>query len=170
MGFGGHLRNGFEMAMKNLPANQSSKMKVFVEDDFGIPKNTIMSFEKLRALNDIDAVVCATSPPCVSVAPFADKHKIPMIGIGSAPEISRGHSHSVAMWPLPETLAKESTKEAMRRGYKNIVIVSSIQDAMLAWRDAVLKENNGQLKILIDEEVLPEERDLKFWVITVLSG
>ncbi len=126
------IRNGTLMAARNL-ANRC-KVELVFEDDQLQQSRSVASFYKLTSFDKIDALIVFSSGSGKAIAPLADTAKIPVIAIASDAAVSRGKKFTFNHWVTPESQAKLLVPEALRRGYKKIVIVSSEHDGTLAAR------------------------------------
>lgn len=154
------MKNGAEMAYASLSDELHSSLKLIYEDDALIPKQTISAFRKLSSQYTISAIINAGSGPGSALAPIAEKMKIPVIAVATDMNVSKDRDYIMNMVTTPAQMAETMHAEAIRRGYKNIASVTTANE----WGNAVKEafdKSNTTLKVILDEEFLPTDRDFK---------
>ncbi|MCI5065658.1 ABC transporter substrate-binding protein, partial [bacterium] len=163
------IRNGMLLSYDHLPAEVRSKLELVFEDDGLKPKSTIAAYRKLAASGDLDVVVTASSGTSNALAPLTENDKRPLIAIATDPKVVAGRSYAVNFWVTPEEQARVGVQEALKRGYRRIARISTIQDAMLSLKNHFDEEVGDRIKVVLDEEYPAEIKDFRPY-ITKLKG
>ncbi|MCB0358500.1 MAG: ABC transporter substrate-binding protein [Bdellovibrionales bacterium] len=168
MEVGAACRNGIEMALDELPPELRSKLRVVYEDDQMQPMNTVSAFRKLQATGELDAAIGFASNTSKAIAPLAESARIPLIAIASDPEIAAGRSYAFNLWVTPAEESRVLLEEMKRRGIRRIARVVSIQNGILAMRDAFDRLNEKKdVDVVLDEEFSLEDRDFRSFLLRV---
>lgn len=155
------VRNGMLLAAKKLPPEVRSRIRIIFEDDSMDPMRSIAAFNKLLATDKIHILVNATSGTGNALAPLAEQKKIPFIAIASDYQVVKDRKWVVTLWVTPEEEARVAVAEAKRRGYKKIAQIASMQDGMLATKQAFEEQNQGLFQVVLSEEYSPEIKDFR---------
>ena len=154
-------RNGMKMAYQKLPADAQKRIKLIFEDDALSLRNAVAAFQKLMAVDKIDVLVTVYSGCSKAVAPLAEENKIPQLAIASDPDVVRGRKYVMNFWTPPQEEVKVALPEAVRRGYKRIARITTVQQGLLAIKSAFDCDNRGQISIVLDEEYIGDARDFR---------
>lgn len=160
--WGTTIQKAMLFAQANLPAN--NRLELLFEDDASQPKNTVTALQRLMARNKLAAVITASSGTSKAISPLVDANRIPLLAIATDPEVVRGKKYVVNFWVTPETEAALLVPEALKRGYKKIARITSNHPGTISMSNAFEGENKGQLEIVLDEEIGPEERDFRAFI------
>lgn len=147
------------VAMADQEFDISSKVEFIIEDDQFIPKNTVTAVQKLIEIDKVSGLITFGSTTSLSVADMAQQHKIPLVAIAMSEKLTENRNFVFRHVTEPVTQIALIAREMRKRAYKTIGIVAASQDATLALRDALVIE--APAKIIVNEEVLPSEADLK---------
>lgn len=73
-------KNGIELALEEINSNnylEGKSISLFIEDSKGMPVNSLSSFEKLKTVNNISAIIGPLgSSEVLSIAPKAEQRKV----------------------------------------------------------------------------------------------
>lgn len=158
--WGDAIKNGAQMAYDNLSTEQQKQIELIFEDDSMTSTRTVSAFNKLVDINNIDVVVNVSSGTANAIAPLAEQKKIPFISISSDKQISDGKKYVVSLWVTPEAEAKMAFDEAINRGYKRIVQLTTFHTGALAVRDA-FNALNDKIEVVLSEEYPYDVRDFR---------
>jgi branched-chain amino acid transport system substrate-binding protein len=161
MSIGAAIKNGIMLAYEDLDPSLRSRLELVFEDDASQSASSVSALQKLTAVNKIDVLISALSNACSALVPITERQELPFIVIAFDPSMTRNKRYAVNLWVKGEDLAQLAVKEALRRGYQNIAVVSTLHEGNLAMKKLFLEANKSQLKIVYDEEILPTERDFK---------
>jgi branched-chain amino acid transport system substrate-binding protein len=168
-GPGTSVRNGMLLAMRKLPPEDKQRIEFVFEDDQMIPKNTVAAYQRLHSVVGIKAVITFTSATSNALAPIAEADQIPHLAIGSDPAISCGKKYVMNFMVMPATEARILVPEALRRGYKRIARINTIQQGTYALRDAFDEVNQGRISLVLDEDYTPDNKDFRPFIIKLKS-
>lgn len=154
-------QNGMLMALASLPTEDSSRLAIKFEDDGLRTANSVSAFRKLVDIDKVHSIVCWSSGTCNAVAPLAEAAEIPLVAIASDSAVSKGRKFVVNFWVTPEEETRVLVPEAVRRGYRNVAIVATTQDGMLATRDAFKHQSQGQINIAYEEDFPSDFKDFR---------
>ena len=154
-------KNGIEMSHQDLPLELREKTKLIIEDDGLVTTRTVSAYRKLTSIDKVNGLICWSSTACNAIAPLAEQAEIPLVAIASDPSIARDKKYVVNFWVTPEEETKLALAEALKRGYKKIAIVHSIQDGVIACKDAFVAQNNGKIEIARTEGITADSKDFR---------
>lgn len=162
--FGDAFRKGMTLGIEKLSSQTAKRINFIYEDDGMQPKNSVSAFNKLVTTKDIDILVNVSSGTGKALAPLAEDQKLPFIAVASDARVSAGRNYVFNFWVTPEEEARVALPEALKRGYRKVARITSIQDGALAVRDAFDKENADRLALLLDEEYPLDVKDFKPYI------
>ncbi len=155
------------MGYDSLPSKIKERMHIVYEDDGLSAKNSVGVLNKLISLNEVDVVINLSSVTAKALSPITESKRIPLIAIASDATIVQGKKYAFNLWVIPEEEVKAMLPEIKKRGYKQIVRVSSLDDGSQAVKkvfDALAKD---QVEIILDEDFTPDTRDFKPFITKV---
>lgn len=155
------VKNSMLMAYEKLPSQKQSKIELLFEDDGLQPKNAVTAFNKLVSVNGAQVIINVSSGTAKAISPLAEQKKIPFLAVASDPQIVAGRKYVMNFWVSPEEETRIMLPEIVRQGYKNLARISTIQEGVLSANRAFDAQNNGKVKIAIDEEYAPDVKDFK---------
>jgi len=158
---GAATRNGMELARSGLPPEDRVRLRLAYEDDQLSPAKTVTAYRKLRDAGAADVVVNIFSGTAKAIAPVVERDRVPLIAIASDPAVVASRRYIVNLWVTPEVEAEVALSEALRRGYRRIARIVSIQDGMLAIRATFDAANAGRIELALDEEYPPDVKDFR---------
>lgn len=147
------------VARADADFDKNGGVEFLIEDDQFQPKSTVTAAQKLIELDKVAGLITFGSTTSLSVADIAQEHRVPLVAIAMSEKLTENRPFVFRHVTEPPTQISLIAAEIRRRAYESIGIVTSLQDAMLALREALLKEAPGN--IVVNEEVLPSETDLK---------
>ncbi len=160
-GLGQSLKNGIEMGLKELSADDRAKLHFSFEDDGMVQKNTISAFHKLKSIKRLDSIITFSSGTSNALVSLTERNRIPLLALASDSKVSRDKSFAFNFWVTPQTEAVVLVEEIKRRGYKAIARISTTHDGTFAINRAFDQENNGVVSILLDEDFPIEVKDFR---------
>jgi branched-chain amino acid transport system substrate-binding protein len=107
------------------------------------------------SVNKASALVVFGSGNAFALGEIAERHKVPMIALATAVNVTDGKNYTFRHLLDSERESMRVVKEVDKRGYKNVAIVTTLQDGMLALRDAFRAKS--KVSVVLDQEVLPDE-------------
>lgn len=149
------------LALDQMDDADRNRVTIFFEDDALNARMAVSAFHKLRAQHKIDVLVNLSSGTGNALAPLAEQHTIPFLAIASDPKVVSDRKYVFNFWVTPEEQARVLIPEALRRGYKNIAVITTIHDGSYAVKSAFDTLNEGQLNLAFEEEVDGQNRDFR---------
>ena len=164
------VKNAMLLALEDLPAATRSKLDLTWEDDACEPKNSISALLRLERERHLDALFNVSSGTGKALAPVAEQQHLPFLSIASDFEIASGKDYVTLLWVAPEDEVKTLIPEAVRRGYKNIARITTVQSGMLAMKTAFDALNASRLKVLLDEDYPADIKDFRSFLAKVRAN
>ena len=161
---GESVRNGIMLAYDSLPEEERAKVKLVFEDDGAKPSGAVLSFNKLTSINGADIVINPSAPTANTIAPLAERKRVPFIALASDAAVSKGRYYVFTLWVTSQQKAKAALKEALRRGYKKIALFSAEQDGCLAFKSAFELESQGKIGISLNETFELSNKDFRTYI------
>jgi branched-chain amino acid transport system substrate-binding protein len=155
------IRRSIELAAEKF--NRDSAVQFIFEDDQLQPKNTVTAAQRLLDEQKVSGLIVFGTPTSLAVAGIAEQRKVPMLAFTILEKVVAGRSYVVKHWVTSRAITALVQKEVLKRGYKKVAIVSSINDAMLALKDQFT--DNAVVEISYEAEIPREDLDFK----TVIS-
>ncbi len=161
--FGRSCRVAAELAVRELPEKEGSRVKLFIEDDGLIAARSVAAGRKLMDIDRIDALVSWSSGTALSLAPIVEQKRIPQIAIASDSAVALGRAYTFMYWVLPEREAELLYQHLVSTGKKRIAILSVTHNGVLAVRDAFLKQiaQDRVIEVVANEEVSNDVLDFR---------
>jgi branched-chain amino acid transport system substrate-binding protein len=116
--------------------------ELIFEDDKLDPKLTSTVTQKLININNVDAMISASSGSGNVVAPVTQSKKIVHIGVASDANIAKGE-YNFIHWTTPDEEARMFVEEVQRRNIKTISSISVNQQGTDAIIESVQKHLKG---------------------------
>ncbi len=158
---GAAVTGGITLALEKLPSELKDKIEIVYEDDRLDPKQTIAAYHRLCTAGKPSAVLTISSGTSKALAPLVERDQVPTVAIASDPQINGNRNWVVNFWVKPEVEAELAINEAVKRGYRKVARIVSIQDGYLSIKAAFDKYNNSRLEFVVDEEYPPDIKDFK---------
>lgn len=155
--YGEACKNGFELGLKDEGGRQ---LRVIYEDDQFDPKKTVAAFRKLVDFEHVQLVIVLGSSPAKSIAPLAERAKVPLIAWASDPSVATGRKYVVRSWARGDEEGKRIAQEAVQRGYGKLAFFSVTDDYSLSVRSGFARSIPAD-QLVIDEEVALDAQDFK---------
>ena len=155
--YGDSAKNGFELALEELGGDQ---IEVFYEDDQFIAAKTVSAFKKLVSSENVDLVVSIGSTPSNAIAPLANRRKIPLVAWASDRSVSQDRSFVVRSYPSGFAEGQRVAKEAQRRGFERVAVVTAQNDYAQSWVKGLL-HSLPEAQVLYQSELSAEVSDFK---------
>ncbi len=151
--YGTSAKNGFNLALAEFGGG---KVDVIFEDDQYTPAKTVAAFKKLVQIDRVDLIVSIASTPSNAIAPLAEAAKIPLIAWANDPKVARARSFVVISEQSAEVEGAKIAREALRRGYQSLALVTSTGDYQSAVKDGLQKV--VPTHVVFDEEMPAAEQ------------
>jgi branched-chain amino acid transport system substrate-binding protein len=161
---GESVKNGMEIGLEKISLNAREQLEFTYEDDGLAAKNSISAFQKLTSSKKLDVLVNISSGTAKVLSPLAEQNKVSFIAVASDSKVSQGKKYVFNFWITPEEEVSVAIPEALKRGYKKIARIVSLQDGALAIKSAFDKSNNGRLQVVLDEEYVGDVKDFKSYL------
>lgn len=166
---GESCRNGINLAVEDLGPELRSRIRPIFEDDGNQAVNAVSAYKKLRMERQIDVALSFFSNTSKALAPIAEADKIPLIAIASDPDVVKGKTFVFNLWVSPEGQGEALVREARRRNYKRIAVVSATQSALMVFKSVFEQKSQGNPEIVMDKEFLPDIRDFRSVILQIKS-
>lgn len=160
------VRNSIILADERYDAGNC--VQFIFEDDQLLAKNTLTVVNKFIEVNHVDGVIVYGTPTSIAVGDVIEKNKIPMIALSILSKVVQGRTHIMKHWCTAERLNQAVTLEAKKRGYRNIAIVSTQNDAMLGLRDLFVKDKVANISL--DDEYVRDNNDLRSSIAKITAS
>jgi branched-chain amino acid transport system substrate-binding protein len=147
------VKNSILLASKEN--DPSHRIEFLFEDDSYLPRNTVTAVNKFLNVDKVKGLIIFGSGGGMAVSELAERHKIPMIALATAINMTEGKQYVFRHLLDAERESMKVVAEVERRKYQSVAIVCTLQDGMLALRDAFLKK--AKVNVVLNQEVLPDE-------------
>ena len=154
-------RNGMLLAYEDLAPAEQLGIRLRFEDNAMTPALALSAFKKLVTADRARVFVAWDSTSANALAPLCEVGQHPFLAAVLDPNVSRGRNYVFSYWVRPEAIAKAQIDEAMRRGYKRIARVTGMHEGILAIRRSFDQQNNGRLRVVLDEDFPGDVRDFR---------
>ena len=159
--WGQAFKNGITLGLEELPSEIQSRLNVTYEDDALSARTAITALTRHLGSETPDVVINMSSGTGNALAPITEAKKIVLLAVASDSTISKKQKYAFNFWVTPEVESKVLNAEMKRRGYKRIAIASVIHHGAIAIQKAFDKENNGEIRVILEEDSPPDTRDFK---------
>ncbi len=117
--YGKPVKEALLLAQEEINANggiNNKKVELIFEDDGGIPKNSVSSFQKLVSVDKIQAVIGPlASHTCLATAPVAQENKVIQLSLLAAiPDLSNSGDFVFRLYPSSLIGAKFTAEQAIK--------------------------------------------------------
>ena len=169
---GNYIKGGIELALAQSPEADQKSVELLFEDDSWQPSKAVSAFNKLMS-DGAKSILVAGSSIGNTLAPLAEQKQVPLIAIGASDSgIAKGRNYAFLHWVSPEMEAQVMIAEMKRRGYKNIAIIGSQQEGIIALMNSVkseLSKANMINQLVLEELFLPTEMDFRTYIAKIGS-
>jgi branched-chain amino acid transport system substrate-binding protein len=161
--FGVIARNGVELALKDLTAEDRARIQVLYEDDGMTNIRAATAAQKLISSDEVDALMSWSSGSGLTVAGIAEAKQIPHISIASDPAVVKGRTYSFTYWPIPRDEVVILHDYLAKHGIKRVAVLTMIHNGALAIRDEFVEvaKKGGQVSVVASEEVAGDTTDFR---------
>jgi branched-chain amino acid transport system substrate-binding protein len=126
------------------------------EDDAFQPKQTLGNVNKFISQHQVQGMIVFGSSTSLAVANLAEQAHIPLIALATSDKVQQGRQYIMRLMLSVETEVSLMAAEIKRQAFRDIAIVATTQDGMLALRDGLIQR--GAAPVLLAEDVAPDER------------
>ena len=151
--------NALELAKEDL-GETKYEYKFILEDDAMEPKKVSTSTQKLINLDNVDAIVSASSGSGNVVTPMAQEAKVIHFGIGSDANIAEGEYNHIH-WTPPSEETKAWVAEAQKRGIKKIAELYVNQQGAVAIIEQLKADLTPEMEVVFEEATNFGDLDFK---------
>ncbi|RIL11997.1 MAG: hypothetical protein DCC75_01255 [Proteobacteria bacterium] len=145
----------------------SRKIEVIYEDDQFQPKFTVAAVRKLLTRDRVQALIVFGSPTCLSVADELERQKVVAICISIHEKITQGKKYIFRVFASADALAATTAKEALKRDYRRVAVVSSISDGLLSVSTKFL-EAFPKDRVTSHQQIAPSDTDVRAYATRVV--
>lgn len=159
--------SGVELALSEIKKTPFGDKITIVYQDVPLDgaKDAPGAFNYLVGTERVDAIIGPMGSSVVlSVSTLVDQYQIPMIAhTASAKSITENNDYVFRLWPISQDYAEITDQEIVKRGYKEIGILTATSDNTVELQELMLDmdEKNDNYKISIVEEVTIESTDFR---------
>lgn len=162
-------KNSIELAVKDLEKD-GQKVEVVYEDTQFDGKVGLTAYNKLKTVDNVDAIFVFTTPAAMAIAPVANTDKIPVLAITATPAFSTPNDYTFRMIGTAEAeaeiIASIFTKKLSK---KRLAILYQNSDYGKGGLDGFKKYVTGDAKIVAEENALPGAVDYKTQLTKIKS-
>ncbi len=127
-----HLGERFQKTIKLFEQDHpSAKYKIFIEDDGGNNRDTMLCAQRLVNLNHVDALVTWAAGAGNVVAPYAEEKHVLHLNISLDVKIVQNRHYTFLHWVNPYSEAQMCTALMQQRGARNVAIIGTRQQAIM---------------------------------------
>jgi branched-chain amino acid transport system substrate-binding protein len=155
---GTSIMNGIILADEIHDLNKC--VEFIFEDDQFAPKNTVLAVRKLVERDHVQGLIISTSPTALAVNDIAEQYKVPMIALSILQKVVGNRKFVMDHFITVEEETRLVIDEFRRRKYKNVAVVSTLNDAMLTLRDNFISAVSPT-PILSNEEFKKDDFDFR---------
>ncbi|MEZ4755015.1 MAG: ABC transporter substrate-binding protein [Bdellovibrionota bacterium] len=158
--YGVAIKNGVELARQERP-ELFKNLEIIYEDDQYDAKKAISGFKKLHHIDKVDLMFCWGGDPCSTLAPLAERYKVPLLSQCPLTEISTNRNYVIRFIYNIDKHGEIITEYFKLKKIKKISMISTqflFFDIMLDGINANLKAEQSFTSLAT---VLPSETDFK---------
>lgn len=116
--YGKPVKEALMLAQSEINSNggiDGKKVELIIEDDGGLPKNSVSAFQKLVNTDKVEAVIGPlASQSCLATAPIAEKNKVIQLStLAATPELSNSGDYVFRLYPSSTIGAKYTAEQAI---------------------------------------------------------
>lgn len=154
---GESIKNSVILASQKYDSD--GRVKFLFEDDQMAPKNTVNAVTKLIEVDKVNALVVFGTPTSLAVNSIAESRQTPMVALSILDKVNAGKRFVFRHWVKAGILNDLILDGFKQRKYKNVAVVTTVNDAALDLRDRF--RTSGIANILIDEEFDRQDVDFR---------
>lgn len=159
------IKNIIILAQQDLDPKQS--LKLTFDDSAFDPARAATIAQRMINAEKVDGLIVFGSGVSMALAPIAERAKIPMLSMAISPS-NKGRKYVFRIFPDTEDLSGAVVKEVIKRNYKNLALVTNIQDGLITLREIFKKLIS--LPFLADVEVMMSETDVRTAALKVKNS
>ena len=164
---GQELANGFLLSQEVYnKQNPNNKIEVVLEDDGFDSKKALSAYKKLMDIDHVDALFNVSTPSIEAIYDSVQKEGRPILQVG---EMSKEDTDDLVYGLFPGSLQAEKDLGNYLRehGYKNPLVVYTIHDTMIRFKNALVKGYGGNVA---EMGIRADEKDFKTQVLKASEG
>jgi len=149
-----------QSAVRYAAQNVSEPPALIFEDDQFQPKSTVAAARKLVSGDHVEALIVFGSSTCLSVAGELERSRIPTFCLSIHDGVTKDKQYIFRFFPSSTALAEVTAREAKRKGYSRIAVVTNSTDGFLAITRKFSQAIPAH-ELVGTEEISPAEADLR---------
>ncbi|MCB0338456.1 MAG: penicillin-binding protein activator [Bdellovibrionales bacterium] len=165
---GASIRKGIELAYDELSEGEKQNIALIFEDDAWQPSSAVAAYQKLKSVNNIDAVFVCGSSIGNAVVPLAEQQGVISISIGASDYgIVANRNLAFLHWVTPDVEAKVFVDELKKRKYQRMAMIYGEQEGILASIPKIRQELESaglSDKIVLEKSYLPDATQYRDFV------
>ena len=161
--YGEEAQKGFILALEDIQKEMPKvKIELLYEDSKYDPKEGVLTYHRLRDINNISITITLSSPVSLAISPLANQDKVLQMAIvASTPEYTSEGDFTFRTSARADVEDTELAKAVVPR-YKNIALLYNNNERGIGHRDAIKPEIESLGGEIVAEEVIdPEATDFR---------
>lgn len=153
--YGQWVKTGVTAALEDLKTANRGRISVLFEDDQGDPKKSVTAYQKLKAINDVDAVISVLSSGTLALKSNADTDEVVLISpVASHPKVTMGSPYTFrnTINSAQEAKAMVAYLAKTDESPKSICIVYINDPGGLASKEAFKSTYQGKIQAIVPFE------------------
>ncbi|MEN9405657.1 MAG: hypothetical protein RLY47_616 [Candidatus Parcubacteria bacterium] len=164
---GENIRNGALLAVEQYNTTHPDGQIVFiVEDDGYDSKKALSAYQKLTGVDNIDALINASSPSISAIYDLVTKTDIPVVQGGEQP-VEPTDDNVFQIMPGNIDSERQLGAYLKDQGFKTPAVVYTQDDTLMRFKDAFVKGHGGDVK---EFALSPAEKDFRTSVLKVAES
>ncbi|MFA7315112.1 MAG: ABC transporter substrate-binding protein [Candidatus Magasanikbacteria bacterium] len=164
---GQEMANGFLLAQEVYnKENPNNQIEVIAEDDGFDSKKALSAYKKLIDIDQVDALFNISTPSIEAIYDLAQTDGMPILQMG---EQAKEPTDDVVYGLFPGSLQAEIDlgNYLREQGFKNPLVVYTIHDTMIRFKDAMIKGYGGKVT---EMGIRADEKDFRTHVLKASEG
>ncbi len=155
---GENIRNGATIAMEEYnAAHPNQNVELVVEDDGFDPKKALSAYQKLTSIDHIDGLFNVSTASIGAIYDLVTKTGIPVVQGGEQTD-EPTNDNVFQILPGNIEVEKQLGQYIKEKGFKNPVVVYTNNDAMIRFKNAMVKGFGSPMKEFV---INADEKDFK---------
>jgi len=175
--YGNPVKEALLLAQEEINTSggiDGEKVELIIEDDGGLPKNSVNAFQKLATTDKVQAVIGPlASQSCLATAPVAEKNKVIQLStLAATPELSNSGEYVFRLYPSSIIGAKFTAEQAIKIfSPKSVAILHPMSGAGVESAKVykTIANTNG-IKISNEEQYKDGDTDYKTQLLKIKKG
>lgn len=155
------VRNSILLAAEQFDPDHD--VSFLFEDDQLTPKITVTAVTKLIEIDLVQGLIVFGSPTSLAVNGIAESRRVPMLAFSIVDRVVTDKHFVVKHWVSLATENDMVVREVKNHGYRQVAVIATTNDAMLALRDHFVASKAAE--VVLNADFPKEENDFR----TVIS-